>query len=182
MKFRKYSHTKRSIDNFINKIKKTYGEDAIIAYGNWSRSTQMKNFMPTIGIGLRRQINKKLTTITVDEYKTSVTCFKCHNILKNFYDKSREKSIHRLLVCYEGESSQNKINSYVARDFNAAVNIRNIAIDMINKKPRPDAFCRTTKAEPDTKTPNPTKKAGKKAAKIAIKQGSIPLFRGQFLP
>jgi ABC-type methionine transport system ATPase subunit len=116
----------------------------------------MKNFMPTIYIGLRRQINKKLTTITVDEYKTSVACFKYHNKLENFYDETKEKRIHRLLVCYDRESSQNKINSYVARDFNAAVNIRNIAIDIINGNPRSDAFCRTTKAEPDTKAPNPT--------------------------
>ena len=36
--------------------------------------------------------------------------------------------------------SPNKINSYVARDFNAAVNIRNIVIDMINGKTRPAAF------------------------------------------
>jgi transposase len=103
----------------------------------------MKNFIPTIGIGLRRLINKKLTTITVDEFKTSITCHKCQNILHNFYNKKQKKLIHRLLVCYEGESSQNKINSYVARDFNAAVNIRNIAIDVINGKPRPEAFCRT---------------------------------------
>ena len=141
MRFRKYSHAKRSIDKFINLIKKTYGNDAIIAYGNWSRSTQMKNFMPTMGIGLRRLINKKLTTITVDEYKTSITCFKCHNVLQNFINKKKKK-IHRLLVCYGGESSPNKINSYVARDYNAAVNIRNIAIDIINDKPRPDAFSR----------------------------------------
>jgi len=153
MKFRKYSHTKRSIDKFINLIKKTYGDDAIIAYGNWSRETQMKNFMPTIGIGLRRLINKKLTTIKVDEYKTSVTCFKCHNILQNFIGeiKNKKKKIHRLLVCYGGESSPNKINSYVARDFNAAVNIRNIAIDMINGKPRPAAFCRTTSSNQKAK-------------------------------
>jgi len=49
---------------------------------------------------------------------------------------------------------------------------------MINGNPRPDAFCRTTKAEPDTKSPNPTKKAGKKAAKIALKQESLTLFKG----
>ena len=109
--------------------------------------------MPTIGIGLRRLINKKITTITVDEYKTSVTCFKCHNILQNFIGeiKNKKKKIHRLLVCYGGESSPNKINSYVARDFNAAVNIRNIAIDMINGKPRPAAFCRTTSSNQKAK-------------------------------
>ena len=68
-------------------------------------------------------------------------CFKCHNKLENFYGETRIKRIHRLLVCYEGKSSQNKNNSYVAGDFNAAVNIRNIAVDIINGKSRPDVFC-----------------------------------------
>jgi hypothetical protein len=42
MKFRQYSYSKKSID----KIKETFGENILIGYGNWSRSTQMKHFMP----------------------------------------------------------------------------------------------------------------------------------------
>jgi hypothetical protein len=48
MKFRQYSYGKKSIDTFLNKIKETFGENILIGYGNWSRSTQMKHFMPTM--------------------------------------------------------------------------------------------------------------------------------------
>ena len=48
MKFRQYSYGKKSMDKFLNKIKETFGENILIGYGNWSRSTQMKHFMPTL--------------------------------------------------------------------------------------------------------------------------------------
>ena len=59
MKFRQYSYGKKSIDTFLNKIKETFGENILIGYGNWSRSSQMKHFMPTMNKGLRKLIHKK---------------------------------------------------------------------------------------------------------------------------
>ena len=76
-------------------------------------------------------------------------------INQKIFSIKKIKKIHRLLICYEGESSQNKINSYVARDFNASFNIRNIAIDIINGKSRPAAFCRITKSESIDSIPKP---------------------------
>jgi hypothetical protein len=52
MKFRQYSYGKKSIDNFLNKIQETFGSNILIGYGNWSRDTQMKHFMPTMNKGL----------------------------------------------------------------------------------------------------------------------------------
>ena len=59
MKFRQYSYGKKSIDTFLHKIKETFGENLLIGYGNWSRDTQMKFFMPTMNKGLRKLIHKK---------------------------------------------------------------------------------------------------------------------------
>ena len=67
MKFRSYSYGKKSIDVFLNKIKETFGENILIGYGNWSRDTQMKHFMPTMNKGLRKLIHRKYDTITVNE-------------------------------------------------------------------------------------------------------------------
>ena len=74
MKFRQYSYGKKSMDKFLNKIKETFGENILIGYGNWSRSTQMKHFMPTLNKGLRKQIHKKYDTITINECNTSKKC------------------------------------------------------------------------------------------------------------
>ena len=51
---------------FLNKIKETFGENILIGYGNWSRSSQMKHFMPTMNKGLRKLIHKKYDTITIN--------------------------------------------------------------------------------------------------------------------
>ena len=49
MKFRRHSYGKKSVDTLLNKIKKTFGSNILIGYGNWSRSAQMKHTMPTMG-------------------------------------------------------------------------------------------------------------------------------------
>ena len=42
-----------------------------MAYGDWSRSTQMKGHCPTKGVGLRRLIAKRFDTVLIDEFNTS---------------------------------------------------------------------------------------------------------------
>jgi hypothetical protein len=54
------------MNNFLNKIKETC-ENILIGYGNWSRSTQMKQFMPTMNKGLWKEIHKRYNTITINE-------------------------------------------------------------------------------------------------------------------
>ena len=43
IKFRTYSNKQKSIDTFLTKVGTTFGKDAVIAYGDWSRKTQMKS-------------------------------------------------------------------------------------------------------------------------------------------
>ena len=107
MKFRQYSYSKKSMDTFLNKIKETFGENILIGYGNWSRSTQMKHFMPTMNKGLRKQIHKKYDTITINECNTSKKCCECNNDL-SYYRHSNGNKQFRLLVCL----SCNRGNDY----------------------------------------------------------------------
>jgi len=107
MKFRQYSYGKKSIDTFLNKIKETFGEKLLIGYGNWSRDTQMKFFMPTMNKGLRKLIHKKYDTITINECNTSKKCCDCHKDLEYYKDKEGKK-VFRLLVCSNCVSCENK--------------------------------------------------------------------------
>jgi hypothetical protein len=100
MKFRQYSYSKKSMDNFLNEIKETFGENILIGHGNWSRSTQMKHFMPTMNKGLRKEIHKRYNTITINECNTSKKCCECNNDL-SFYKDSNGKKKFRLLVSFE---------------------------------------------------------------------------------
>jgi len=139
MKFRQYSYGKKSIDTFLNKIKETFGENIIIGYGNWGRTTQMKNIMPTMNKGLRKLIHKKYDTITINEFYTSQRCCECYNELKHQKDK-KEKEIYRLFCCSNCVSSKNKNGVFRTRDKNSAISIMKLAKEWINTQTRPEEF------------------------------------------
>jgi len=156
MKFRQYSYGKKSMDKFLNKIKETFGENILIGYGNWSRSTQMKHFMPTLNKGLRKQIHKKYDTITINECNTSKKCCECNNDL-SYYKHSNGNKQFRLLVCLScnrgndysltanGVCSgcvrpQVKQTVFRTRDANSAINIMNITKSWIDRQERPACF------------------------------------------
>jgi hypothetical protein len=139
MKFRQYSYGKKSIDTFLNKIKETFGENILIGYGNWSRSTQMKHFMPTMNKGLRKLIHKKYDTITINECNTSKKCCDCNNDLEYYKDKV-EKKVFRLLVCSNCVSCENKKIVFRTRDANSSINIMKLTSCWIEKQERPVCF------------------------------------------
>jgi hypothetical protein len=139
MKFRQYSYGKKSIDTFLNKIKETFGDNILIGYGNWSRSTQMKHIMPTMNKGLRKQIHKKYDTITINEYYTSQKCCECYNDL-SYYRHSDGNKQFRLLVCSGCVRPQVKQTVFKTRDANSAINIMNLTKCWIDRQERPACF------------------------------------------
>ena len=139
MKFRQYSYGKKSIDTFLNKIKETFGENILIGYGNWSRSTQMKHFMPTMNKGLRKLIHKKYDTITINECNTSKKCCDCNKDLEYYKDKENKK-VFRLLKCSNCVSCENKKIVFRTRDANSSINIMKLTSCWIEKQERPLCF------------------------------------------
>jgi len=124
MKWRNFIYSRKSEDTFLNKIEEKFGKDIIIAYGDWSRSSQMKHFIPTKNKGIRKLIHKKYTTISVNEYNTSKKCCICYSQLE--YIKHNEKKTFRHLSCSKCLSSENKHIVFKTRDVNSAINIRNL--------------------------------------------------------
>ena len=139
MKFRQYSYSKKSIDTFLNKIKETFGENILIGYGNWSRSSQMKHFMPTMNKGLRKLIHKKYDTITINECNTSKKCCDCNKDLEYYKDKEGKK-VFRLLVCSNCVSCENKKIVFRTRDANSSINIMKLTSCWIDRQERPLCF------------------------------------------
>jgi len=139
MKFRQYIYGKKSIDTFLNKIKETFGENILIGYGNWSRSSQMKYFMPTMNKGLRKLIHKKYDTITINECNTSKKCCDCNKDLEYYKDKEGKK-VFRLLVCSDCVSCENKKIVFRTRDANSSINIMKLTQSWIENQERPLCF------------------------------------------
>jgi len=139
MKFRQYSYGKKSIDTFLNKIKETFGENILIGYGNWSRSTQMKHFMPTMNKGLRKLIHRKYDTITINECNTSKKCCECNNDL-SYYKNNQGNNQFRLLVCSNCVRQEVKQTVFRTRDANSAINIMKLTSCWIETQERPLCF------------------------------------------
>jgi hypothetical protein len=140
MKFRQYSYGNKSINTFLNNIEKTFGEKILICYGNWSRTSQMKHFMPTMNKGLRKLIHKRYDTITINECNTSKKCCDCFQDLKHYRNKENKEEF-RLLVCSNCVSCENKKNVFRTRDANSSINIMNLGKCWIYKQQRPSEFC-----------------------------------------
>ena len=143
MKWRQFVYTQKSESQFLNNIEKTFGspKDVVIAYGDWSRSSQMKHFMPTPGIGLRKVIAKRFQTISVDEFRTSKLCCKCYKELEHYRNEGNKK-VFRCLICRECGSSESKKPRFVTRDLNSALNIRMLVGVCVSGQKRPEAFCK----------------------------------------
>jgi hypothetical protein len=139
MKFRQYSYGKKSIDTFLNKIQETFGENILIGYGNWSRSSQMKYIMPTMNKGLRKLIHKKYDTITINEFYTSQKCCECRNPLQHYKD-TKGVEIYRLFTCSNCVSCENKNIVFRTRDKNSAISIMKLTECWINTQTRPVEF------------------------------------------
>jgi len=144
MKWRQFVYGRKSEDRFVERIEKTFGkpEEVCIAYGDWSRSSQMRNFMPTQGIGLRKIIANKFLTVSVNEFRTSKLCCECHKELCYLHvqKENKDKKVFRCLTCKGCVSSESKNVTFVTRDLNSALNIRRLAMKWIEERKRPEAF------------------------------------------
>jgi hypothetical protein len=143
MKWRNYVYSRKSEDTFLNNIEMTFGKDCILAYGDWSRSTQMKNYMPTKNIGLRKIIHKRFQTISVGEYNSSKKCCDCYGDLE-YVNKSKTV---RHLKCPKCLSSENKKTVFRTRDANSAINMKNLFRYYCLNETRPKEFTRSSSVQ-----------------------------------
>lgn len=91
-KWYSYLNRKRSEDNLIDRIKQEYGIDVTIFIGDWSNGThQMKHFVSTPRIGLKRKLKKHFKVYNLDEHKTSKICYKTQEETKNLKVKIKKK-------------------------------------------------------------------------------------------
>ena len=144
LKWRRFVYGRKSEDKFLDRMASTFGSDAAIAYGDWSRSSQMRHFVPTKGVGMRKLIAKRFCTVSINEFRTSKLCCNCSGRLQHMRAESsaKKKKVFRCLICPECESSESKQPVFLTRDLNSALNIRQLALKWVMEKTRPAAFCR----------------------------------------
>jgi hypothetical protein len=107
LRFNVYIGTQKSEAAFVNRVKNTYGEEAVLAVGNWNRRQGFKYHRPTPDNRLRRLLIKNgFSLYLINEYLTSSVCSKCKGKVEKYYEKDNPKpykentiTVHSLLRC-----------------------------------------------------------------------------------
>ena len=144
MAYKSFTKKQQSIDKLINEIKKIYGEDAKLLFGNWSRNPCFKGQPPTKGKGLRKRLGKEFDLYIIDEHKTSSHC-NCDGKVGKFkkilnpkpYKKDKIILCHSLLRCKNVDCER-----LWNRDDLGSRNILKIGMSIINGNGIPAIFRR----------------------------------------
>ena len=148
-KFRKYKwysyiNTKRTEDNMVNKIENKYGKDIKIIIGDWSIGKQMRNFISTPNLAIKRKLNTRFEVYNIDEFRTSCLNYKTEELCNNLYlpDKRNiERKIHSILTF----KMENKRKGCINRDKNGCKNIQKVFNHYIETGERPEKYKRDYK-------------------------------------
>ena len=140
-KWYSYINKKRTEDRMLNKIEKVYGKDSIVVIGDWSIGKQMKNFISTPNISIKRKLQERFRVYDIDEYRTSCLNYKTEEVCNNLYlhdKKNKERKMHSILT-YKME---NKRFGCINRDINGCKNIQKIFNHYILYNERPEKYKR----------------------------------------
>ena len=154
LKFRKYKwyayiNKKRTEDNMVNKIANKYSKNHIIVIGDWSIGKQMRNFISTPNLALKRKLQKTFKVYNIDEFRTSCLSYKTEEVCENLYlkfkkdPKEKERKIHSILT-YQME---NKRIGCINRDKNGCKNIQKVFKCYMETGERPERYKREYKLQ-----------------------------------
>jgi len=154
-----YRKKQKSEQKLVNSIKEKFGTDAVLAYGNWSRSTQMRGLIPSPTCGIKRMLSQHFTIIDTPEYHTTKLCSKCHTgIMEPVKNKTITKKkwngtskvevqceidVRGLRRCNNAECAV-----LFNRDYNAAMNIRQNLLHYIDHGCWADRFMKKSNNQP----------------------------------
>lgn len=151
--FRKYKwysfiNNKRSHSELVNKIKKNFGNNTTLIYGDWSIGKQMRNFISTPNLGLKRNLSNYFTIYSIDEFRTSLLHYKTEQKCENLYLPDKKeilRKIHSILTF----QTENKRMGCINRDENAVRNMIKLTKFFLEKKDRPNKYKREYKIKDD---------------------------------
>jgi len=149
LKFRQYKwygyiNKKRTEDNMVNKIVNKYSKHHIIIIGDWSIGKQMRNFISTPNLTLKRKLQEHFKVYNIDEFRTSCLSYKTEEVCENLYlkfkkdPKEKERKIHSILT-YQMENNR---KGCINRDKNGCKNIQKVFNCYMETGERPEKYRR----------------------------------------
>ena len=154
VKFRKYKwyayiNKQRTQYNMVNKVVQKFSKDHIIVIGDWSIGKQMRNFISTPNLTLKRKLQETFQVYNIDEFRTSCLHYKTEEPCKKLYLKFKKdpnqkyRKMHSILT-YQME---NKRIGCINRDKNGCKNIQKVFKCYIEIGDRPERYKREYKLE-----------------------------------
>ena len=148
-KFRQYKwyayiNKKRTEDNMLNKIENKYGKDIKIIIGDWSIGKQMRNFISTPNLAIKRKLKTRFQLYNIDEFRTSCLNYITEEPCKNLYlpdNKNKERKMHSILT-YQMENNR---KGCINRDKNGCKNIQKVFNSYMLTGERPEKYRREYK-------------------------------------
>ena len=128
----------------LNKIENKYGKDIKIIIGDWSIGKQMRNFISTPNLSIKRKLNTRFEVYNIDEFRTSCLNYKTEELCNNLYlpDKRNiERKMHSILTF----KMENKRKGCINRDKNGCKNIQKVFNHYIETGDRPEKYKRDYK-------------------------------------
>ena len=161
-----YINKKKAYSKLIKKIKNTFGKETIIAYGDWSNDKQIKNYISTPNLGLKRKIAEHFTVYNLNEFRTSKLNYKTEEVNENMYMSDKKEVVRKMhsVLTYQTE---NKSLGCINRDENSVNNMIKIVNYYLEHKKRPFKFTRECKLEDITSSIK-----GGNLIKVGTKTGS----------
>ena len=148
-KWYSYINKKRTEDNMVNKIIKKFSKNHIIIIGDWSIGKQMRNFISTPNLSLKRKLKETFKVYNIDEFRTSCLSYKTEELCENLYlkfkkdPKNKERKIHSILT-YKMENNR---KGCMNRDKNGCKNIEKVFKSYMETSERPEKYRREYKLQ-----------------------------------
>jgi len=146
--FRRHVKTLQSENNLLTEIENKYltkedkktGKKIILFYGNYSRTSQMKNLISSPNIGIKRLLHSRFEILETDEFRTSKLYNKTFKELTNVKIRKgkHSKKLHQVLTLKEETEKRIMVN----RDKNASLNILHLGKYYLEHQSRPIEFQR----------------------------------------
>jgi hypothetical protein len=109
--------------------------------GDWSIGKQMKNFISTPNLGLKRKLNEHYKVYNLDEFRTSLLNYKTNKKCENLYLPDKKQVVRKLhsVLTYQTENNR---SGCINRDENSVNNMIMLTSYYLQHKERPEKFKR----------------------------------------
>jgi hypothetical protein len=121
-----YINKQRANSKMLNQIETKFGKDIIVIHGDWTIGKQMRNFISTPNLGIKRELKQRFTKVyNIDEFRTSCLNYKTEERCENLYlygKDLKKRKMHSVLT-YKMENGR---KGCINRDINGCMNMKKL--------------------------------------------------------